>query len=183
VLSLDRLRALIPPPPSPACIPSSSDWRAVESELGTTLPGELLRFCTVYGLGTFRGTETTALSLGCPGYRGFVEDVRAECQRLRDIRGGRKSRDYPFDVFPDEGGLLPLGLDENDVWLCWATHGPPDRWPVVVRWTWGLDGMRAFEMPLSELLVGLFERSIELPCWPLPTFADDVRFVPFGAPS
>ncbi len=39
--------------------------------------------------------------------------------------------------------------------------------------------MRVFEMSLSELLVSLFERKIELPCFPLPTFVDDVRFIPY----
>src|SRR5205823_6661892 len=129
--------------------------------------------------GTFRGTENTALMVGCPGYPGFVDNFRWECQRLRDIRGPCRSEDYPFDVFPDEGGILPLALDECDVWLCWVARRRTEDWPIFVRWTWGLEGMKIFEMPLSKLLVSLFEREIELPCFPLPTFIDDVRFVPY----
>lgn len=177
--SLDKLLRLIPPPAAPTCVPVASDWNHVQSELGVTLPEELRQFSTAYGLGTFRGAETTALSIGCPGYRGYVGDIKAECQRLRDIRGAARNEDHPFDVFPDPGGLLPLGLDECDVWLCWATTSAPESWPIVVRWTWGAQGMRTFHRPLSDLLLALFERKVELPCWPLPAFVDDVRFVPY----
>ncbi len=182
-MSLVRLRQLIPPPASPTFVPTASEWAQVALELDVALPEELLEFSNAYGLGTFRGTETTALSIWCPGHPNFISSVWDECQRYRDCRGPQRSRHHPFDVFPDTGGLLPLGGDENDVWLCWATEGNPANWPIVVRWTWGDEGMRAFNMPLSEFLTGIFERRIALPCWPEPTFLDDVQFVPYQPPE
>jgi hypothetical protein len=178
-MSIDQLQRLVPPPEVPAYVPTESDWVQVRAELGVDFPEELRRFCAVYGMGTFRGAETTALSVGCPGYLGFVADFRSELQRLREIRGPRQSDDYPFAVFPEDRGLLPLALDECDVWICWVSRGRPDEWPILVRWTWGVAGLRVFDMPLSELLVALFDRTIELPCFPPPTFVDDVRFVPY----
>jgi hypothetical protein len=177
--SIERLCELCPPPKVPICSPTASDWATVVSELGVHLPNELFRLCAVYGTGTFRGTETTALSVYCPGHKGFVPHMRLECERLQEIRGAHKTDDHPFDVFPAEGGWLPLGGDENDVWLCWVTKGDPKHWPIVVRWTWGVEGMRTFNLPLTEFLVAILERKIELPCWPDPAFVDDVQFVPY----
>jgi SMI1-KNR4 cell-wall len=180
-MAIDRLQELIPPPQTPTCTSTAGDWLKIKSELGLDFPKELKEFCAVYGMGTFRGSETTAFSIYCP-WRGFVDDMRRENQRLREIRSPVKSEDYPFDVFPEEGGLLPLGSDECDAWLCWATKGLPDTWPIVVRWTWGLNGMQSFDLSLSEFLVSILKRKIELPCWPLPWFVDDVRFVPYEGP-
>jgi hypothetical protein len=178
-MAWDRLRRIVAPPDTPTFVPTASDWLRVQSELGVDFPEEHRQFCDLYGMGTFRGSETTALSVWCPGYPQFVEDFRFECQRLRDIRGPVRNEDHPFDVFPNEGGILPLALDECDVWLCWVTHSRPADWPILVRWSWGTDGMSVFDMPLSTLLVALFERRIDLPCFPPPTFTDNVRFIPY----
>ena len=121
-------------------------------------------------MGTIRGAEATAVSISCPGYGGFAEIVEQECERFREIRGSAKSKDFPFDVFPDKAGLLPFGADECDVWLCWITTGNPNEWPIVVRWAWGTEGMRDFNMPLTEFLVNIIERKIELPCWPFRAY-------------
>ncbi|MFO0796384.1 MAG: hypothetical protein U0804_02845 [Gemmataceae bacterium] len=180
-MSLEKFLHMFPPPKTPTGAPTANEWNRIQNKLSESLPDELFRFHAAYGVGTFRGEETTALSVCFPSAYDSIENTHHELQRLRDIRGASRSEDQPFDVFPDSGGLLPLGLDENDVWLCWATVGRPENWPIVVRWTWGVQGMRTFHMPLSELMVALFERTIELPCWPLPTFIDNVRFVPYQA--
>jgi hypothetical protein len=177
--NLKRLQELVPPPKNPTFIPTPTDWRNCRAELGINLPDELLQFCQVYGFGTFRGTEMTSLSVRCPGYPKYVDGVRVECRRYRDCRGQVRSNDYPFDVFPDEGGLFPFGYDENDIWLCWATHGPSARWPIVVRWDPGLDRIETIEMSLCEFLVSLFDLKLEMPCFPPPSFVDEVQFVPF----
>jgi hypothetical protein len=178
-VSINQLQSLVPPPVVPAHVPTAGDWDRAEAELGIVFPEELRRICAVYGAGTFRGVYTTALGVMCPGYPEFIANYQFELRRLRDIRGPHETDDHPFAVFPEDGGILPLALDENDIWICWVAKGKPEEWPLLVRWDWGLEGRRIFDMPLSNLLAALFERTIELPCFPLPTFVDDVRFVPY----
>jgi hypothetical protein len=178
-MSLARLCELIPPPSDPSHVPSAEDWERVQAELGTRLPHELFQFATVYGEGTFRGTEATAFGVCSPRYPSFVEMVRFQCERYRECRGDHKDKYHPYDTFPDEGGLFPFGGDETDVWLCWSAKGDPNRWPIVVRWTCGLEGMRTLELSLIDFLVNVLERKLDLPCWPKPFFVDDVRFEPY----
>ena len=105
-----------------------------------------------------------------------------ECERFREIRGDTQSTYYPFKVFPEEAGLLPFGADDCDVWLCWKTIGDPNEWPIAVRWAWGADGMKVFDLTLSEFLHGALSREIEIPCWPTPWFVDDLRFEAYDGP-
>ncbi len=96
-MSLDRLCELFPPPNIPVCPTTLSAWAKVKAELGTDLPEELLRFSTLYGLGTFRGTETTALSIFCPGYSGFVDTIHFNLSIvMRDCRGEHKDERPSF---------------------------------------------------------------------------------------
>jgi hypothetical protein len=181
-VSLSKLQELVSPPKIPRCPTSDSDWKKVQSDLKTKLPSELKTFSQVYGMGIFRGTETTALSIYAPSYPGFVEVVQYECNRFRSMNARKDYAHYPFDLFPDDGGLLPLGVDESGYCLFWETGGDPENYPIVVHWTFGKCGMARFEMTLSELLVALLERTVELPCWPLPAFVDDVEFIPYNGP-
>ena len=67
--------------------------------------------------------------------------------------GGAAER-CPFPVFPEPGGLLPLGGDTNGGSMFWVTDGPPDGWSLVLYdWRGGYESER-HEMPLVEFLVG-----------------------------
>jgi len=183
-MPISELNKYVAPPELATHIPKLDEWEVVQSQLGVRLPTELKEFCAKYGVGSFRGEETVGLSIWCPidGLT-FVNELRAECQRYLDARGEEESDDFPFKVFPEAGGLLPLGSDENDVWLCWVTNGPPDEWSIAVRWTWGKVGIRVFNVSLSQFLVSIFKREIDLPCWPAPMFESDLHFVPYHGPT
>lgn len=178
----ERIQEIAPPPTSPSHVPSEEVWTSVESKLGASLPAELKWFSQTYGLGTFRGSQTTAISIYSVGPDSFVNDINLELARFREIRGEQSDEAYPFNVFPEGDGLFPLGIDESDIWICWKCAGDPEQWPITVRWSWGEQGMREFDLPLTQFLTELFERSIELPCWPHPTFLDDMKFVPYSGP-
>lgn len=179
-MSIHRLKEILAPPANPVDPPSEKVWDSVRSTLGINLPTNLLTMSKVYGTGMIRGEEMTGLGIYNPGHPNYIRDAQNELQRLRDTRGPVKDSDMPFDVFPDENGLFPFGIDENDVWLCWQVSSHSNEWPIVIRWKYGLDGMEKFEMPLFDFLVRVFERTIELPCWPEPTFVDDMRFDSMG---
>jgi len=65
----------------------------------------------------------------------------------------------PYPVYPDEGGLLLFGQDENSGPLCFVTEGSPSQWPIVIMDNKYLrDYSRTIDATLSELLVGWFTR-------------------------
>jgi hypothetical protein len=182
-MSIDKLCGLVEPPKAASHAPASETWNVIEGQIGVGLPRELKAFCSKYGIGSFRAEESPALNIWCPGEGPkFVDELRAECKRYLDARGENRSDDFPYNVFPEAGGLLPLGSDDNDVWLCWVTNGPADTWQIAVRWTWGINGLRTFNLTLCQFLVSLFKREIELPCWPSPMFEEHLHFVPYEGP-
>jgi hypothetical protein len=52
-MSLERLRSLAPPPDEPLEPGVPEQWKRVEAELGSELPGDFKRFTELYGSGKF----------------------------------------------------------------------------------------------------------------------------------
>ena len=52
-MTLERLRAIVPPPEAPVEAGSEDGWPKVEAALGTALPDDYKRFTQLYGSGKF----------------------------------------------------------------------------------------------------------------------------------
>src|SRR5262249_27823713 len=148
-MSIERLTRLIAPPKQPVHPANAESWSLAERNLGVALPADLYEFSKVYGSGTFRGDTDTALVLYNPASPEYSGEISFECQRLRDAVQHSDGKDMPFSVFPETGGLLPFGLDECNVRLCWRTIGPANSWSTVVVWQRGPDGCAEVTSPLA----------------------------------
>jgi hypothetical protein len=149
--TFQELRSLLSPPVRP--FHTTGDWAAVERGLGTQLPEDYKRFIATYGQGkicrslwindylALRPGET---ALGVVGsYLTQYEDIRAIGVTI------------PYPLFPEPGGLLPLGGLENGGAVNWRTGGPPSGWEIVV-WDSDLDAFdRAEGLGLVPFLVEL----------------------------
>ena len=129
-MTLDRLRAVVPPPAEPLEPGRPDGWPGVEAELGTALPEDFKRFTEVYGSGKF----DDFLYLLNP----FAADAAGNLLAARDtmLAAYRETRAkfpdrLPLPPWPEAGGLLPLGRSDNGNELYWLTDGSPDTWSVV----------------------------------------------------
>ena len=181
-MALDKLEFIVSPPKSPIESLDASVWDSVVDRLGLKLPQQLRQFCVTYGSGAIVGDETTYLCILNPFSPTYFQTIEFECQRLRDAKHSGGEDAVPFGIYPEMGGLLPLGSDDCGTRLCWKTETITATWPVVVLWDWGLTGFRETQQSLLNFLVRLLSREIEFDCWPAPWFADKLRFRSFSMP-
>jgi hypothetical protein len=66
----------------------------------------------------------------------------------------------PYPVFPEKGGILPWGRDENGNDYSWLTEGLPDLWKVVQNNVRG-KGYALHECSMTGFLVGVLEGRIK----------------------
>jgi hypothetical protein len=67
---------------------------------------------------------------------------------------------FPYPYYPEPGGLLPWGVDENGNDYFWLTKGEPSQW-VVVQDEYRGNGIEVHDCSMTEFLVGILERRIE----------------------
>lgn len=132
---VDRLVAITGGPSSP---PPAPDWAAVETRLGTPLPGDYKRLVETFGCNGlfdvfFRVRDAAEL---IDGWRDYAGDAAAA--------GG-------LPGFPLPDGLIPWSDNEHHETFFWITEGPdPDRWPVYAVTEYD-EGTR-FECTATEFL-------------------------------
>lgn len=130
-----RLVQLVPPPTAP--VHAHGSWTAVETALGTRLPGDYKQVVETYGWGEF----CDYLYLHTPF--GTSERNSIAWQPARHPTGSpepdptRNRERYPYPLHPAPGGLLVWGTTMDADRLCWLTEGSPEDWPVVI---WSRDG-------------------------------------------
>lgn len=106
------------------------DWTAVETRLGTVLPGDYKGLVERFGYGAFDGYLSLLLPDGPPGSLDIVEfnEFWARCAGV-DGDGPWE----PYRLYPAPGGLLQWASTEQRTSFYWLTEGSdPDRWPILV---------------------------------------------------
>jgi hypothetical protein len=167
--TVDDLIRLAPPPEHPVDAGSPDRWDGVERVLGTALPGDYKRFINVYGTGDFNdlfyvynpfsGVDRRNLlwQAGVPGSLekdeelGRVYPLDSDSEYFHLMRASWPDLDLP-ELYPEPGGLLPLGGDKNGGFAFWAAEGAPDEWPLVL-YPHALHPAERHPMPLVEFLI------------------------------
>jgi hypothetical protein len=152
--SLERLRALAPPPDTPLEAGTPEDWPTVEAQLGTCLPEDYKRFTNLYGSGKFDDFLYLFNPFAAPDSGGnLVTERDRVLAGYRELRAKFPGR-FPLPPFPEPGGLLPLGRSDNGNQLYWVTEGDPDGWGIAL-----FDGRGSryerFPPPVTGFLAGL----------------------------
>jgi hypothetical protein len=152
-MGIAGLIELAPPPESPLWAGRPEDWPALEAKLGTGLPDDYKQYVAAYGAG---------------GFHGFLEIITPFSPKYDLLTKQQRTRTYleaqdVFPVFPNPGGLLYVGGDDNGNSLCWLTKGGPNCWPIVYC-TEDFIEMNVFGMTLSDFLSGWIAQQIH------PTF-------------
>ena len=129
-MSLERLRAIAPPPPEPLEPAVPDRWPKVEATIGTALPDDFKRFTEVYGSGKFDDFLYLLNPFAADGAGNLVHQRDAMLGAYGETR--RKFPDrLPLPPWPEPGGLLPLGRSDNGNELYWLTEGEPAVWGTV----------------------------------------------------
>lgn len=129
------------------------DWHRTREVWGCDFPSDFRDFMTVYGSGTIEdGLAISRQNEGAPGDGPYDVWFVPSPDWLEDVSA-------PYPAWPTEGSLICWGEDANQNLMCWSTRGSdPDKWPVAVWDSGGLDGEAfiEFDCGMAELLLRIF---------------------------
>jgi hypothetical protein len=163
-MSLERLRSLAPPPDEPLEPGVPEQWKRVEAELGSELPGDFKRFTELYGSGKFDDFLYLLNPFSADPDGNLVAAKDTMLAAYAESRSKFPDR-LPLPPYPEPGGLLPLGRSDNGNELYWQTTGEPGRWGVVAfggRST----SYEVHEHPVTTFLVLLLSGDLDTGVFP-----------------
>lgn len=147
--SVNRLIELVRPAPKPR---AEVDWPSVQQAIGSVLPVDYRKLIEVTGpirVGEF-------LTVFAPGAQNpnvdLLVQVGARLGALQEIKRSWGTRECPYPLWFEPGGLLPWGGSDNGDTLFWLTRGHPDQWTAVVGEARG-PGFDEYPIPATEFLV------------------------------
>ena len=65
----------------------------------------------------------------------------------------------PYELFPNEDGILPFGITDNGDVLFWQTSKEQDNWKIIVNEVRSPD-WEAFEMSMTKFLLEILSRRL-----------------------
>src|SRR6266404_2309328 len=119
-MSMADLKKLVTPPAKPFEVGTLSQWQKYEQKLGTRLPDDYRKFVFAYGSGLFAGFYRVYNPFAASEYIALLSQVERVCGYNRESQRSFPKR-FPYPYFPELGGLLPWGNDENGNDYFWLT--------------------------------------------------------------
>lgn len=153
-MAIGELLKIVAPPANPVEARNGEAWERAQKIIGTKLPSDFREIGLHYGSGSF-----CEISIVNPLSADFERAMTYLLETLREVKGSSIYRDYPYEVFPDQPGLLPWGSDQNGNTLHWLTEGEPDDWPVIIESHEG--ELERFNMSMTTFLAKAFTYEIQ----------------------
>lgn len=175
-MSINELTELVAAPETPKEVPAEPDWKKVEAELGTALPGDYKEFVLTFGTGLLGSFVRVYNPFAASVRTSLISASRLDCEILQELKESEGDEEVPFEIFPEVPGLLPWGNDENGNGLYWLTDGEADSWSVIVgagrdrRW-------QQFDMTMTSFLAKSFRGDVICNIWPDGFANPDRRYV------
>jgi hypothetical protein len=157
-VSIERLTQLVPPPTSPTEVGPLERWVAAEAELGIELPPDYRDFVVAYGSGLFAAFYVVYNPFASSPLIRLKDRVDKLCAIERQTKLSR-IMNVPYPIYPEPGGILPWGCDENGNYYYWLTEGAPSAWPVIQNSVRG-SGYARHDCSMTDFLVGVLEGKI-----------------------
>ena len=161
-MSLYSLSGILTAPSNPAELPVSSDWTAIENQIGK-LPTDYKHFLERFGSGTIDNFLWILNPFSRNKYGNLLTVMEPVLSALKELRDS--GEDSPYPLHPESGGLLPFGKTDNGDALFWQTVGEPDRWPIVVNAARD-PTYEKFESDMTDFLAGILSRHVRCSIFP-----------------
>ena len=172
LMAIEDLINIMQPPAAPIEARGAA-WASVESDIGTALPADYKAFIEKYGSGRINAFVWIFNPLSNRPGINLVSQMSVQLNALKTL-----AQDFgeqcPYALFPENGGLLPLGVTDNGDVIHWLTKGEPADWRIVVNEGRG-QRYEEFDSNLTSFLRRILTRDTRCSLLP-PNF-------PQGAPS
>ena len=174
-MSIEALRKVAPPPAIPIA-PFMGSWGPLELQLRSKLPEDYKSLVRLYGLGSFLDFFFFYLPQSRDRYVRLEAEISVVCKIFAN------DESLPYPVWPNPGGLLPVGRTDNGDYIFWLTEGEPADWRVVV-WDRGLilDACETFDCDLTTFIAGVITGEIRPTAFPEDLLPYEPPFTPLAA--
>lgn len=153
---IEKLVKLVPPPATLDNVSIIKNIELVEDHFNIKYPDDYIEYITHYGIGQFDDFITIYLPLNS---REYFEETEKICQNYRNFREMFPD-DYNHNVFPEKGGLLPLGITDGGSEIWWKTDIDREKWTIVV-YDENSKEYEEYKMQLCEFLYKYFTKQID----------------------
>jgi hypothetical protein len=133
-MNIQNLINLVGTPGEPVETGYADGWLAIEQRLGSQLPDDYKDYINTYGTGllyNFIRIHNVFSSEDCCN----LEEMLSLMLHLRNYNNRNRTLgiDVLYTVFPETGGVLPVGNTVNGDWIFWRTQGSPNNWTIIVQ--------------------------------------------------
>lgn len=174
-MTLDALKALMPPPSEPVYPGSKEEWEAVQKKVGFRLPSDFFALLNTYGSGRFLAGEFKVANPFDPDDKNFANKEIATMRERKEHAPDA----VPYPIIPEKGGLYPFGIDGNGNTFLWLTSGNPDDWKIACFNS--EDYSETVKHSLTELLLLLASNKLKInrkKFWGSDFTQDHLEFIP-----
>ncbi|MEV8100392.1 SMI1/KNR4 family protein [Kitasatospora sp. NPDC085879] len=160
----------------------AKNWDAIESTLGTELPGDYKEFVEAVG-GGYLDRYMYIMEPDCPNeYHDLAANTEERTEAFEHLWGS--SEEPPAELNEDGARLIPFASTDNGEFLYWPVRPgqSPDKWAVMVNEARG-EWWERFDLGFAPFLLGALTETLraEILTDDFPT--DPHTFQPFDQPS
>lgn len=162
---LDKLTSLLLPPDNVDTISIKKNIEFVEKRFNFQFPKDYIEFSLIYGSGQINEFISIYSAINSDAY---YEMIERNCQYYRELKK-RFPDEYQHNVFPEDGGLFPLGRTDGGSLIWWHTAPESGNWFIVVydENSWEYE---EYNMQICEFIYKYFTKQIEC-----VAFSDSLR--------
>lgn len=171
---INKLKEVLIAPEQAYATGSESEWKDFEKQTNIVLPDDFKEFVSTYGIGgiseflwflsPFTDDENVGFEIRMDAMLEAYDESRSE---LPD--------EFPFNIYPEENGLLPFAYTDNGDELYWLTAPEFDDWSIVVYESASPD-YHQFNMTFSEFMYNLIAHQIKCDIFDDDMFEEDMEY-------
>lgn len=124
----DKLIALVSPPNKLDVESITENIKLVEEHYNIKYPDDYIEFVTKYGIGQFIDYISIYVPINSEAYYKEKEDICLNYKKFRT----KFPNEYTHNIFPEDNGLLPLGVTDDGSEIWWKTNKEKEKWTIVV---------------------------------------------------
>ena len=127
----ERLKSLLTIPDNAINTGDTMQWIETEKKLGIKLPNDYKEFIDTYGTGII----ANFLIVFSPFSTNENMNLFSQLNMYRDsylILKESYPKDFTYEIFPNERGLLPWGMSENGDVLSWTVSQNSQDWKIII---------------------------------------------------
>lgn len=161
-MTIQELQFVLHAPDTPVEVPRLEQFDNEQLPL-RSWPSDYLEYLDCYGTGSIDDFLWIFNVSSKKPYLDLSHQSNVMLESLRELGGGGILR--KFHLFPEPGGLFPIGITDNGDGVYWNTAGIPDDWTIVLNAAREAT-VEEYNMGLIPFLIKLLKKEIRSEIFP-----------------